>query len=126
MKHLKRFEAMSVDSSGRLRDESSKILYPYEKISKFVEWFRDEWGDYVRKQGWDIFLSDSSEPTEKYTLKSEMAGFFMVERIDDPIQGEGLFGRLKSDIQAEELAKKIGLVLDEYGVVIGWQDDIFI
>jgi hypothetical protein len=126
MKHLKRFEAMSVDSSGRLRDESSKILYPYEKISKFVEWFRDEWGDYVRKQGWDIFLSDSSEPTEKYKLDSNVSGFFRVERIDDPTEGEGLFGRLKSDIHAEELAKKLGLVLDEYGVVIGWQDDIFI
>ena len=42
------------------------------------------------------------------------------------MEGEALTGKLKNDLEAEELAKKIGLVLDEYGVVIGWQNDIFI
>jgi len=42
------------------------------------------------------------------------------------MEGEALFGRLKNDHEADELAKKIGLVLDEHGVVIGWENEIFI
>jgi hypothetical protein len=42
------------------------------------------------------------------------------------MEGEAKFGRLKSDLVADELAKKTGLMLDEYGVVIGWNGESFL
>lgn len=121
-------ESMKVDDWGRLHDEDSKIIYPYSKIAKFVTWFDKEYGDYAKKQGWFIVTSDTD--TAKLKYKPEEGNkynlFFQVQRIDDPMEGEALMGKLKSDLVADELAKKLGLVLDKYGVVIGWEDQIFI
>ena len=119
---------MKVDDWGRLHDEESKIVYPYKRIAKFLDWFEKEWGDYAKKQGWFVVTSDTDVPKIKYKPeegnKSNL--FFQVQRIDDPMEGEALLGKLKSDMEADEMAKKIGLVLDKFGVVIGWEDQIFI
>lgn len=122
------YESMEVDDWGRLHDDDSKIVYPYSRIAKFVTWFDKEFGDYAAKQGWFIVSSDSDAPKIRYKPEdgNKFNLFFQVQRIDDPMEGEALFGRLKNDHQADELAKKIGLVLDEYGVVIGWENEIFI
>jgi hypothetical protein len=121
-------EDMKVDDWGRLHDEDSKIIYPYKKIAKFLDWYEQEWGQYAKEQGWFIVTSDTDVPKVKYKAEegNKYNLFFQVQRIDDPMEGEALTGKLKNDLEAEELAKKIGLVLDEYGVVIGWQNDIFI
>jgi hypothetical protein len=119
-------ESMSVDSWGRLHDEDSKIHYPYQKISKFIDWFNEEYGDYSEKQGWAIFHSDTDLPKIKYNSDDKYGAFFQVQRIDDPDADEALFGKLKDDDQADELAKKLGLMLDEYGVVIGWDGESFL
>jgi hypothetical protein len=121
-------EYMKIDDWGRLHDEENKILYPHKKIKNFVEWFQEEYGDYVAKQGWGIFDSDSFQPHIKYKFEPNMeyGTVFQVERLDFPEEGEALFGQLKNDFQAEELAKKLGLILDEFGVVIGWGGELFI
>ena len=122
------YEDMKVDDWGRLHDEDVKITYPYKKIARFLNWFEKEWGNYAEEQGWFIVTSDTDLPKVKYKPEegNKYNLFFQVQRIDDPMEGEALTGKLKNDLEAEELAKKIGLVLDEYGVVIGWQNDIFI
>lgn len=122
------YESMKVDDFGRLHDDDSKIVYPYARIAKFVTWFDKEFGDYAAKQGWFIVSSDSDIPKIRYKPEdgNKFNLFFQVQRIDDPMEGEALFGRLKNDHEADELAKKLGLVLDEHGVVIGWDDEIFI
>lgn len=121
-------ESMKVDDWGRLHDEESKIEYPYKSVAKFLNWFEKEYGDYVKKQGWFVVTSDTDVPKTKY--KPEKGNkynlFFQVQRIDDPMEGEALFGKLKNDHQADELAKKIGLMLDEFGVVIGWDGESFL
>lgn len=121
-------EDMKVDDWGRLHDEESKIIYPYKRISKFVNWFDKEYGDYAQKQGWFIVTSDTEVPKIRYKPEdgNKFNLFFQVQRIDDPMEGEALFGKLKNDHEADELAKKLGLVLDEHGVVIGWDNEIFI
>lgn len=121
-------ENMKVDSFGRLQDEGAKILYPHEKISKFVNWFQSEYGDYAAKQGWGIFDSDTELPHTKYKFEpsNKWMAVFQIQRIDNPGEGEALFGRLKNDYNADDLARKLGLMVDEYGVVIGWDGELFI
>ena len=121
-------EQMKVDDFGRLHDEDTKTIYPYKKIKKFVNWFQKEWGDYAAKQGWGIFDSDSELPAIKYTFEPDnnFHSLFQVQKIDSPEEGEALIGELRNDFEADELAKKIGLMLDEYGVVIGWDGELFI
>ena len=121
-------ESMKIDSWGRIHDEENKILYPYKKIARFVEWFQEANGDYMAKQAWGIFDSDSFQPHIKYKFEPsiEYGTVFQDERLDSPEEGEALFGQLKNDFQAEEMAKKLGLMLDEFGVVIGWDGELFI
>lgn len=121
-------ESMKVDDWGRLHVEEEKILYPYKKISKFVDWFQKEWGDYATKQGWAIFDSDTEISHQKYKFEpsNKFMSVFQVQRLDSPDEGEALFGRLKNDYAADDLAKKLGLMLDEFGIVIGWDGESFL
>lgn len=121
-------EEMKIDDWGRLHDEENKIVYPYKKISKLIDWFESEFGDYAKQQGWSIFSSDTDIPKIKYKPEegNKYNIFFQVQRIDDPEEGEAITGRLKNDQQAEELAKKTGLMIDEFGVVIGWDGESFL
>jgi hypothetical protein len=121
-------ESMYVDEWGRLHYEEEKIIYPFKKISKFVDWFQQEYKDYAAKQGWAIFDSDTEVPNIKYKHEPDNKrwSYFQVQRLDNPAEDEALFGKLSDDMQADELAKKLGLVLDEFGVIIGWKDQLFI
>jgi len=120
-------EDMKIDDWGRLHDEDAKIVYPYRKIAKFLDWYEKEWGKYAEEQGWFIVTSDTDQPKIKYKPEegNKFNLFFQVQRIDDPMEGEAITGRLKNDFEAEELAKKTGLMLDEFGVVIGWEGERF-
>ena len=121
-------EDMKIDDWGRLHDEESKVVYPYSRIAKFLDWYEKEWGDYAKEQGWGIFTSDSDTPKIKYKAEpgNKYNYVFEVQRIDDPIEGEALMGKLKTDMEAERLAEKTGLMLDEYGVIIGFNGELFI
>ena len=121
-------ESMHVDSWGRLHDNESKILYPFKKIEKFVEWFQEEYGDYAKRQGWAIFDSDTELPNIKYKHEptNKYHSFWQIQRLDNPDENEALFGKLKDDYVADDLAKKLGIMVDEFGVVIGWDGELFI
>ena len=120
-----------IDKDGNLKDFDKKI-YDFDKIGKLVDWFKNEYEDYSIKQGWSIFDSDDEAPNEKYDSirilnDKEMSGYYwQVQRLDDPEDNEALFGKLKSDEQAYDLARKTGLMVDEYGVVYGWDGKSFI
>lgn len=121
-------ESMKIDDFGRLHDEESKIIYPYSKIKKFVDWFNKEYGDYAQKQGWAIFDSDTELPDTKYKMEPgrKFRSYFQIQRLDSPSEGEALFGKLTNDYEADELAKKLGIMVDEFGVVIGWDGENFL
>jgi len=116
-----------------LREETKdKILYPFDKIGKFVKWFNDEYGDYQNKQGWAIFDSDSEIPNEKYnsvrTYKGKtLSGYYwQIQRLDNPGDNEALFGKLSSDFEADRMARKLSIMVDEYGVIYGYDGVSFL
>jgi hypothetical protein len=39
---------------------------------------------------------------------------------------KSLFGKLPNDFNADDLARKLGLMVDEYGVVYGWDSQSFL
>lgn len=131
MKYIKLYEAY-VDEHGNLQDFDHKIFYDFDKIGKFVNWFNTEYGDYPTKQGWAIFDSDTELPNEKYHSERTYNGkiltgyYWQVQRLDNPDDDEALFGRLYNDYQADDLARKTGLMVDEYGVVYGWDGQSFL
>ena len=121
-----------IDQDGELKDFDFKVFYDFDKIKKFVDWFQSEHGDYALKQGWSIFDSDTEQPNEKYHSERTYKGkklngyYWQVQRLDSPEDDEALFGKLKNDYAADDLARKLGLMVDEYGVVYGWDGKSFI
>lgn len=110
MKYIKRFENTT----------NKKIIYPYTQIRYFIDWFQNFYYKTTEKQGWSIFDSDSSQPQEKYISDSgKYQNFWQIEAIDE-------LEILKSDLDADKLAIKMGLMIDEYGVVIGYNDVSFL
>jgi len=116
-----------------LREElNEKIIYPFDKIGKLVNWFNDEYGDYPNKQGWAIFDSDTELPNEKYHSIRNYKGktlngyYWQVQRLDNPEEGEALFGRLYNDFDADRMARKLGLMVDEFGVIYGYDGVSFL
>lgn len=121
-----------VDKDGNLKDFEYKTFYDFDKIKKFVDWFQSEYSDYTLKQGWSIFDSDSEAPNQKYHSERTYNGnklngyYWQVQRLDDPSDDEALFGSLDNDFKADDLARKLGLMVDEYGVVYGWDGQSFL
>jgi hypothetical protein len=121
-----------IDKDGNLKDFDVKLFYDFDKIKKFIVWFQTEYGDYASKQGWAVFDSDTEEPNEKYhserTLKGKKLNgyYWQVQRLDSPSDDEALFGKLRNDYKAEDLARKLGLMVDEYGVVYGFDGQSFL
>jgi len=128
----KLLEEAHLDSDGTLQDFEFKQKYPFDKIKKFIDWFQREYGDYAAKQGWAIFDSDTEAPNEKYHSERAYGGkiltgyYWQIQRLDSPGEGEALFGKLPNDYKADELAEKLGLMIDEYGVVIGYKGQSFL
>jgi len=126
MKHIKTFESY-IDTNGELQnlERSDKILYPYATIERFVQWFHKEYEDYSMVQGWIISDADTDIPSEKYESPNDR--YWTIERIDDPDSYDGLvIHELESDEQAIEKAKRLGLMVDEYGVLYGYKGKKFI
>jgi len=51
-----------IDIRKIIQEEFEKIFkidYPYHKIEKLVDYYKEEFDDYMDKQGWNIFQSDS-------------------------------------------------------------------
>jgi hypothetical protein len=126
-----------IDEQGNLRDfdfqdKPEKIFYDFDKIKKFVDWFQSEYSEYTTKQGWAIFDSDTEIPNEKYHSERTLNGkilngyYWQVQRLDNPEDDEALFGKLQNDFKADDLARKLGLMVDEYGVVYGFDGQSFL
>ena len=126
-----------IDEQGNLRDfdfqdKPEKIFYDFDKIKKFVDLFQSEYSEYTTKQGWAIFDSDTEIPNEKYHSVRTLNGkklngyYWQVQRLDDPGDDEALFGKLQNDFKADDLARKLGLMVDEYGVVYGFDGQSFL
>ena len=137
MKELKKFirkvlsEAF-IDSKGELKGWEGKVFYPYDRIKPFIDWFQGKYGNYAAKQGWAIFDSDYEQPNHKYHSErifndKLLTGYYwQVQRLDSPGEDEALSGELENDNKAYDLAKKLGLMVDEYGVVYGWKGQSFL
>jgi hypothetical protein len=121
-----------IDKNGNLKDFDNKIFYDFDKIKKFVDWFQSEYSEYTHKQGWAIFDSDTEAPNDKYHSERTFNGkklngyYWQVQRLDSPSDDEALFGKLPNDYNADDLARKLGLMVDEYGVVYGWDSQSFL
>jgi hypothetical protein len=107
-------------------DTKEKIEYPYYKIEKLIDYYKSEFSDYMDKQGWNIFQSDAPSLFDRYN--SDSGYFWRVEVIDEPYgeagfydeEGNSLVG-ISTDEEAIELARKTGLMIDNLGVIIGFQ-----
>lgn len=108
MKYIKKYE------------NKIKILYPYNDIEYFINWFNNKYYSYTESQGWAIFDSDTSLPQEKYISDSgKYQKFWQIQHYED-------MKILNSDSEADILARKLGLMIDEYGVIIGYNGDFFL
>lgn len=110
----------SIGPGGDLIDFDSRFEYPYDEIWKSIK-------DYVRENektwmqfGW--IISDSDFPTDKYKSYGDFGTFFRVEKIDDFAGGwdTPILDILNSDEEAWEKAKKVGFILDEDGIILGF------
>lgn len=102
--------------------EEIKPIYNANKFLPFVTWFNNIHKSEMEKEGWFIVNTayiDIPEyiNTEYYTYRN--LDYWQIQRNDDA-------DILKSDKEAEELAKKKGLLIDEYGILIGYNGVSFI
>ena len=106
--------------------KSFKKNYPYYKIEKLIDFYKEEFQDYMNKQGWDIFESDNPIFYDNY--KSDGGYFWQVQVIDEPYgesgfydeKGNALIG-ITTDQEAINLARKTGLMVDDDGLVYGFK-----
>ena len=122
-------EQSYINQHGGLQDFSFGVYYPFEEMSPMIDWFLGEYGDYIQAQGWTIFQSNSSYPLRKYDDKNK--GFWSVEKIDDVDSwasdtGKPTFDLVKTHMEADEKAKEIGLIVDDYGVIQGFGDHNYV
>lgn len=85
-----------------------KPVYPYKQLTPKVQAFIEKHGEKIQKEGWLITDSDSAHLYEKY----DSDGTFYRVEIDNEA------GIIKTDKQADSLAKKLGLVVGENGEVL--------
>lgn len=94
------------------KKNNDKKYYPLKDIEIFINWFNSVYGDLIESQGWSIYSSNTCMTSWKYPV-------WEVEKDDDA-------NILATDSQAVNLAKEIGLMLDDMGVVIGYNGVSFI
>ena len=113
MKYIKTFEDSFYNDD--------KKLYPFEILTPFINWFGNVNRDIMKKEGWIISYSDfdsSNFSLPKFNF-NKVSGYWQVQRNDDD-------DIIEDDIAAEKLAKEHGLLMDDEGVVIGYNDISFI
>jgi len=123
MKHLKLYEDFSkvyIGDDGLVGLDDIRLYYPYEEI-----W--NEIGDFVKANqekwevaGWGIFDAIGNEELDsKYN--SSTNSFFHVEKFDElDNQEHGVMVYLESDEQARDKAIIEGFMLDDDGIIIGF------
>jgi hypothetical protein len=111
-----------IDSSGNLVDfdfnveddveEKPRLFYPYKQLQVYVHDFRNKHVQEMNDYGFDIFVSDSEIPNEKYDLALDQ-DYYQVQKLDTSDMN-------LSDQDIIESAKGMGIIVDEYGVVQGF------
>jgi hypothetical protein len=101
--------------------ENNKPDYPDVLLVPFINWFYDNYGDRMEDEGWLIlYASGLDMPFDSAVLYSNTVGdFWQVQRNDDS-------DLIENDIEAVKLAKKSGLILDNYGIIIGYNGVSFL
>jgi len=104
MKYIKKFEM-----------KNDKKYYPFHDIAYFVDWFEKK---YIEEMvGWNIYNSDFI--SKKWYSDNDC--FWQIQMNDE---NEDEF--FESDEDAIIVAKKLGLMIDKEGVVVGYNGDLFI
>ena len=106
-------EQSYVNDYGSLKDFSFGVHYPFDEIEKMVLWFSDEHSEQMYDEGWKIIRSDDNYPKQKYDSPK---GFWRVA------MSEPFMGGVKSEMEADVKAKGLGLLVDDYGIVIGYKE----
>lgn len=118
--------------TGELKKFSfnDSLYYPYNELKPYVDQFQKKYSDYVESQGWAIFDSDTEVPNVKYDInirknmkeyqqKSALTNlrynlnYWDIEKLDD-------MQLFKYDIDVYSTARKMGIIVDEYGVIQGF------
>lgn len=100
-----------------------KILYPTSNIQTFIKWFYPPCKELCSQRGWKITEGNWDSVKTKY--QSVRDTFYRVEPIADPEEGEALNGVI-SEEKVNILVKKAGLMVDELGVIYGWEGKSFL
>lgn len=115
MKHLKRFETFYVNPDGELEMSDIRLNYMYEElwndISDYVKQNTERW----EKSGWGIhdYPNDKYNSSNDHVFKVSMIGEFDEQKY-------GVNHYLNNDEEAYALAKQKGFILDDDGIIIGF------
>lgn len=106
------------DFSFDMDDDKPKLYYPYKQLEPYIKDFRDKHSQEMNDYGFDIFVSDSQIPNEKYNLGIDQ-DYYQIQKLDQSDTG-------LSDQDVIESAKRMGILVDEYGVVMGFTGKDFV
>ena len=122
MKYIIKIEnfKFSVKLNKKFEDVGREI-YPFGDITPFINWFVDLNDDKMKEEGWLISDSDfgSSHFIRPRFNGIALGGYWQIQKDDED-------GILYSDEDAEKSAKDLGLLLDDEGVVIGYNGVSFL
>jgi hypothetical protein len=105
-------EQAHINKHGGLKDFSFGVKYPFDEIKTMVQWFSDENGEQMYDEGWEIIHSkDDDYPKQKYDSPK---GFWRIAMADE--------GSVVSEMEADVKAKGLGLLVDDYGIVVGYKE----
>jgi hypothetical protein len=110
MKHIKTFEDLSND----------KPHYDFELFKPFIELFFKCFEDDMVREGWTICYSQEDIPGNIVIEYSNRKGTFW------QVQKDFESNLLNSDEDADVYAKNCGLLIDGFGVVIGYDNISFL
>lgn len=100
--------------------EKKTLVYNYKKFEPFILEFNKVFGEKMKNEGWRIvlekFLGD-------YTISLE---YDIVNNYIWQPQKNDQDSIIEDDLQAYELAIQSGLLIDNYGIIIGFNDTSFV
>jgi len=97
-----------------------KLIYPVKELEDFIHPIERANIKRLNKEGWLISHSYTSEPNVKYIngsdrIKKKLDHYLQTEKDDEA-------DILSTDLIADDLARKVGFIVDEFGVVQGFKD----
>jgi len=101
--------------------KSSKYTYSADKLSPFIDWFYNTYKDKMNEEGWIISYAQALDIPNTYKTEywNRSDDFWQIQKNDQ-------YDILEDDMAAEKLAKNLGLYIDDYGIVIGYNGVSFL